>query len=77
LVEDRRILGCAGGQAAALAALRALPGVADAEATLKANFTQRLSRMVRAFAASAPQPGEPIEFALFRDLLRKQQIAAA
>jgi hypothetical protein len=77
LVEDRRILGCAGGQAAALATLRALPGVADAEATLKANFTQRLTRMVHAFAASAPQPGEPIEFAPFRDLLRKQQIAAA
>jgi hypothetical protein len=77
LVEDRRILDCAGGQAAALAALRALPGVADADATLKAAFAQRLTRMVQAFAASAPQPGEPIEFAPFRDLLRKQPVAAA
>jgi hypothetical protein len=77
LVEDRRILSCAGGQAAALAALRALPGVAEAEAALKANFTQRLTRMVKAFVASTPQPGEPLEFAPFRDLLRRQQIAVA
>ncbi len=77
LVDDRRILGCAGGQAAALASLRALPGVAEAEAALTANFAQRLGRMAKAFAASAPQPGEPIEFAPFRELLRRQQIVAA
>ncbi len=72
LVEDRRILACTGGMAAALASLRALPGVAESEAQVIGNFTQRLERMVRAFVDTPPQPAEPPEFSPFRALLAAQ-----
>ena len=49
LVEDRRIEACAAGMEAELSALRALPGVAEAEARVKADFASRLVRMTAAF----------------------------
>jgi hypothetical protein len=72
LVEDRRILACTGGMAKTLAALRALPGVADAEDAVKRQFTQRLNRMVQAFVTTPPHIGEPAEFAPFRAVLAAQ-----
>jgi hypothetical protein len=72
LVEDRRILNCAPGRDAALATLRALPGVAEAEDSLKAEFKTRLDRMVLAFVDAPPPAGEPPEFAPFRAVLRGQ-----
>jgi hypothetical protein len=70
LVEDRRILHCAPEAAARHAALRALPGVAEAEDQVKADFAQRLGRMVKAFVDAPPPPGEPVEFAPFREVLK-------
>jgi hypothetical protein len=72
LVEDRRILSCAGGLAAAIAELRALPGVAEAEDAIKSGFAARLERMARAFVEAPPPAGEPAEFVPFRDVLRAQ-----
>jgi hypothetical protein len=72
LVEDRRILACAGGMDKRLSALRALPGVAEAEMAVKLQFKQRLDRMVKAFVTTAPQPAEPPEFAPFRAVLAAQ-----
>ena len=72
LVEDRRILSCAPGKWKAMAELRALPGVAEAEDAVRALFTERLARMVRAFVEQPPAAGEPVEFAPFRALLAAQ-----
>ncbi len=71
LVEDRRILACAPRRGEEVAALRALPGVAEAEDAVRALFAERLERMVRAFV-EAPAVGEPPEFAPFRALLAAQ-----
>ncbi len=70
LVEDRRTVACVPGAAAQLAALRALPGIAESEARIKSDFSVRLGRMARAFVEEAPGAGEPEEFAPFRDVLR-------
>jgi hypothetical protein len=72
LVEDRRILSCAPGRGEAVAALRALPGVAEADDSVRARFAERLGRMVRAFVDTPPAEGEPPEFAPFRALLKAQ-----
>jgi len=71
LVEDRRTVECVPGLAAELAALRALPGIAETEARIKQDFGARLARMAQAFVAGAPQDGnEPAEYGPFRDVLR-------
>ena len=75
LVEDRRILRCAPGREAKLAALRGLPGVKEAEARVTAEFSQRLGRMVTAFVEAPPAENEPPEFAPFRNVLRGLQPA--
>ena len=72
LVEDRRILSCAPGKWEAVAALRALPGVGEAEDAVRALFSERLGRMVQAFVEQAAVDGEPAEFAPFRALLAAQ-----
>lgn len=72
LAEDRRILACAGGMEAKLASLRALPGVGEAEASVKTAFAERLARMVRGFVETPPVAGEPAEMAPFREVLRAQ-----
>jgi hypothetical protein len=72
LVEDRRILSCAPGKWEAVAALRALPGVGEAEDAVRTLFSERLERMVRAFVEQAAVEGEPVEFAPFRALLAAQ-----
>ncbi len=72
LVEDRRILACAGGMDKRLATLRALPGVPEAEMAVKLQFKLRLDRMVKAFVTTPPQPTEPPEFAPFRAVLAAQ-----
>ncbi len=71
LVEDTRIQACATAMPAERAALRALPGVAAAEARVQQEFTTRLPHIVRAFINAAPPSGnEPPEFPPFRALLR-------
>ncbi len=68
-VEDRRILACAGGQAAALARLRALPGVAEADDALRADFAGRLERNTAAFLEARLAPDAPDAMRHFRELL--------
>ena len=71
LVEDQRTVACAPRLGAELAALRALPGIAETEARIKQDFGARLARMARAFVEGAPASGEePAEFGPFRDALR-------
>ncbi len=53
LVEDRRILACARGQAAELERLRALPGVAACEADIRARFAIQLRAAGEEFLAEA------------------------
>jgi len=69
LVDDRRIQACAEGMEAELAALRALPGVAQAEARVKADFLSRLLRMTAAFVEQGEGGEEPASFGPFRDVL--------
>lgn len=69
LVEDRRIQTCAAGMEAELAALRALPGVAEAEARVKADFSSRLVRMTAAFVEQGAGGAEPASFGPLRDVL--------
>jgi hypothetical protein len=72
LVSDQRTVACAPGAAAELAALRALPGIADTEAAIKQDFATRLQHMAQAFVEGAPAAGqEPAEFAPFREVLRQ------
>ncbi len=70
LVEDRRILGCAAGQPAVLDRLLALPGVAAADAEIKAQYAGRLQATRDAFLAVPPAVGEPRAVAFFRDMLK-------
>ncbi len=51
LVQDTRIAACARGQAAVLARLLALPGVASCDAEIKARFGREIRENARAFAA--------------------------
>jgi hypothetical protein len=57
---------------AKLASLRALPGVGEAEASVKTAFAERLARMVRGFVETPPVAGEPAEMTPFREVLRAQ-----
>ena len=70
-VDDRRILACAAGLEPWLARLRAAPGVAAAEARVKARFGTGLNRTARNFvhAPGAPPGSEPAEIAAFRAVL--------
>jgi len=71
LVDDTRIQACAAAMPGELAGLRALPGVAAAEARIRDEFAARLPHIVTAFLAAAPPDGnEPPEFPPFRSLLR-------
>jgi hypothetical protein len=54
-VSDRRIEGCAKGQAAMHARLLALPGVADADDAIKRGFAEKLKTLSKEFLA-APLP---------------------
>ena len=49
--------------------LRSLPGVADAEAAVKAQFARQLADNTRAFLESALPPDAPETLRYFRDLL--------
>ena len=69
LVEDRRILSCASGQQAVLDRLRALPGVSEADAAIKAGFAARLARNTAAFLAAPPPQDAPATVHHFRELL--------
>jgi Glycosyl transferase family 2 len=69
LVEDRRIQACAEGMEAELAALRALPGVAVAEARVKTDFSSRLVRMAAAFVEHGEGGEAPASFGPVRDAL--------
>ena len=69
LVEDRRIAACAAGQGAALARLRALPGVAGCEARIKAGFAERLARTRDTFLAVPPRADDKPALRHFRDIL--------
>ena len=74
LVEDRRMLAFAAAQDAQLAELRALPGVAEIDDSIRHDFGPRLAKMVRAFIDGAPKEGgEPQEFPPFREVLSKIQ----
>jgi hypothetical protein len=77
LADDRRIQACAPDTAARHAALRALPGVAAAEDHVKAEFSERLTRMVATFVDAAPPPNEPPEFAPFRQVLAELRNAGS
>jgi hypothetical protein len=68
LVDDRRILACAGGLEPWLARLRAAPGVAVAEARAKAGHGASLCKVARDFMQVPPGDG-PAEVAAFRAVL--------
>jgi hypothetical protein len=69
LVQDRRIELCAKGQAAMLARLLALPGVAETHQAIRQNFAQRLKSLSESFLA-APPPHDSVPTLLrFRDAL--------
>jgi hypothetical protein len=74
LIEDRRIFACAKMLPAELSSLRALPGIAAAEARTRAIFTARVQNLVQEFLNNAPRHGkEPAEFSQFRELLKNAQ----
>ncbi len=66
LVQDTRIAACARGQAAVLARLLALPGVAACEAEIKARFGREIRENARAFAA---EEGGSASVRYFREML--------
>jgi hypothetical protein len=71
LVQDTRMLARAPRHAAELAALRALPGLGEIDARIRADFGPRLATMARVFVEKAPPSGtEPAEFPPFREALR-------
>jgi hypothetical protein len=72
MVDDRRILACAEGATAELAALRGLRGVAEGEARTRGEFRQMLPRMMQAFMGAGRD--EPPEFGAFREILRKKAV---
>ena len=76
-MEDTRIQRCAAGQAAELARLRALPGVAAIEAGIKAAYAERLERAVRDFLAEPVLPGEALSTSRFRNLLLLREDATS
>ncbi len=73
LVEDRRILSCARGQAAVLSGLRALPEVAEADGAAKAGFAARLRQNTAAFLARPLPQDAPEPWRHFRDVLASVQ----
>jgi hypothetical protein len=72
-VEDKRILACAAGQGAVLERLRALPGVADCDDALKAQFGAALQGVRRNFLAGRPGADEPEFITRFRNMLSEAQ----
>jgi|GEM_PF-1783192 len=69
LVEDRRVLDCAGGHAAARERLRALPGVAAADAAIMALFRTEIVRVRADFLARPPGSGESDAVRQFRTII--------
>ncbi len=69
LVEDRRILSCARNQRAALDRLRALPGVAEADAATKAQFAGQMARNTQSFLSAGLPPDAPETLRQFHALL--------
>ncbi len=73
LVEDRRILDCARNQGAVLDGLLKLPGVADCNARINAQFAGKLAANTKAFL-EAPLPGNASTVVrAFRELVAEQQ----
>ncbi len=70
LVDDRRILSCARNQPAALEKLLAMPGVAHADAQVKAGFAEQLARNTADFLADPMAQDAPETIQHFRELLR-------
>ncbi len=66
LVADTRIAACARGQAAVLARLLSLPGVAACEAAIKARFGRQIRANAVAFSA---EEGGPDRVRYFREML--------
>jgi hypothetical protein len=76
LVNDQGMLACASGQAAELARLLALPGIAACDAAIKAVYRERMHAACRAFLEGASaNPLAPSS--LFRVLLRETAEASA
>ena len=66
-VTDRRIEGCAKGQAAMHARLCALPGVAEANEAIKRDFAEKLKALAERFLAAAPPRDASVMQLRFRD----------
>lgn len=73
LIQDTRISLCGHGQAAMLEKLRALPGVAELDETIRFNFELNLKKLGDTFLA-APLPAHPPDALLrFREALMMSQ----
>jgi hypothetical protein len=73
LVEDRRILDCARNQGTVLDGLLKLPGVADCNARINAQFAVKLAKNTKAFL-DAPLPADAsVVVRAFRELVAEQQ----
>jgi hypothetical protein len=70
-IKDTRPLACAAGLGAALADLRAIPGVLDCEEDIKRRFVSRLADLTDQLLQRGPTPGEIEECAIFRRYLRQ------
>ena len=68
-MEDTRIQACARGQQATLERLLALPGVAQAEAPIKAGFALRLRQLRDQVLATPPNRDASAALLQFRDIL--------
>jgi hypothetical protein len=73
MVEDRRLLACAVGQAKYLEKLLALPGVSEAHAAIMENFDSKLKTLTESFLETAlPHAAPPVRHR-FREALAQSQ----
>jgi hypothetical protein len=73
LVRDNRIDSCAKGQAAMLEKLRALPGVAEIDESIRFDFEVKLGQLAENFLAAAVPDNPPPALLQFREALARSQ----
>lgn len=72
LVDDRRTLACAPRLDSELLRLRAIPGVAACDQSIKHRFAERLDAVSQAYLAASPPAETPRDQAVFRSLFTEQ-----
>jgi hypothetical protein len=73
LVQDARTLRCGAALGAERARLLAIPGVADADAAIKADFSARMTQACLQFVRQGDEAGEADACAALRGVLQRQR----